>query len=284
MMAIPLYLLFSSRLVAEEWIGLEAQQPAMIGFDLGRNEVEDLSSALFLSLPLGDSAGYYGYYSNTSLSQEDQEFDSLSLATTIWFQLTDLVEGELFYFFEGNEGELEKETLGIGLSLNQGNWNFRVQLDTGELLIFTRDDVSDFLSTMIPDRFDTDIAAFELALGMQVDAWYWQASYRRYDYERDLSGLDRSSFAQFIVSSAALAQSTLLISQDASLLVGRADYSNDYSVLISQNRSAIDRSYDETLMLSWQHWPSRSLGYMLSASMPLPVDSVGLTLGLRWVI
>lgn len=276
--------LSSSRLAAEEWLGLDQELPALVGIDLGRNEEEDSTAAFMLALPLGDSAGYYGYYSNTELSDAAQEFDSLALATTIWFQLSQLVDLELGHFFEGNDGELEKETLGIALGLSQGNWNFRVQLDEGELLIFTRDDVTDFLGGFIPDRFDSDVSGYSLTLGWQADPWYWQASYQRFDYETDLTPLDRSRFAQFIVKSSVLAQSSLLISESTSFLVGHADFDNDYSILMYQDQSAIDQDRAETLALSWQHWANPGFGYLLVASMPVPADSIGLTLGLRWVL
>jgi len=75
--------LSSSRLAAEEWLGLDQELPALVGIDLGRDEEEDSTAAFMLALPLGDSAGYYGYYSNTELSDGGQEFDSLALATTV---------------------------------------------------------------------------------------------------------------------------------------------------------------------------------------------------------
>ncbi len=270
---------------AEEWIGLEDEQPILVGIDLGEDEVEDSSRALLLSLPLGERMGYYGYYGETELSDLDQEFDSLTLVTTLWFQLSQLLDIEVQYFFEGNEGELEKETLGLALALDQGEWNFRVQLEEGETLFFTRAIDSDFFDSFVPDSYATDVSGFGVSLGWQGDPWYWQVNYLRYDYEKDLRALNRSVFARFIVKSSTLAQSSLLISQNASLLLGHADYDNDYSLQISQAQSAIDESYDETLMLSWQHWASQRFGYLLAAATALPLDdSVGLTLGLRWML
>ena len=274
-----------SCLGAEEWIGLEDEQPVLIGIDLGQDELEDSSRALLLSLPLGERMGYYGYYSETELSDLDQEFDSLVLVTTLWFQLSQLVDIEIQYLFEGNEGELEKETLGLALALDQGEWNFRVQLEEGETLLFTRAIDSDFFDSFVPDSYATDVSGFEVSLGWQGDPWYWQLNHLRYDYEKDLSALSRSAFARFIVKSSTLAQSSLLVSQNASLLLGHADFENDYSLQISQAQSAIDESYDETLVFSWQHWASQRFAYLLAAATGLPLDdSVGLTLGLRWVL
>lgn len=274
-----------SCLATDDWIGLDDEQPILIGIDLGENEVEDSSRALLLGLPLGDRMGYYGYYNETELTELDQEFDSLTLVTTIWFELSQLVDIEVQYFFEGNEGELEKETLGLALALDQGEWNFRVQFEEGETLFFTRDVDTDFFDSFVPDSYATDVSGFGVSLGWQGDPWYWQVSYQRYDYEKDLSALSRSAFARFIVRSSTLAQSSLLISQNASLLLGHADFDNDYSLQISQDQSAIDESYDETLMLSWQHWASRRFGYLLAAAAALPLDdSVGITLGLRWIL
>lgn len=280
-----LVLLPASRAADEEWIGLDQRQPILLGIDLGEDEVEDSSLALLLGLPLGERMGYYGYYSETQLSDHDQEFDSLALVSTIWLQLTELVEIELQHFFEGKEGELEKETLGLALALEQEGWQFRLQLDDGETIFFTRSVDSVFFDNFVPDSFSTDVSGYGVSLGWQGQPWYWQAGYQRYDYDDDLSVLNQSRFARFVVKSSTLAHSSLLISQSGSLLLGHADLDNDYSVQIFQDRSAIDESLDETLVLSWQHWASQSFGYLLAAASTLPVDdSFGLTLGLRWTL
>ena len=283
-LALVLTIVSGSGTASDEWLGLEPEQPILIGFDLGQDEVEDLSAAFVLSLPLGNSAGYYGYYGNTELSDDGQEFDSRALATVIWFELSELIELEVQHFFEGNTDELEKETLGLSLAFSRGDWNFRVQLEDGDLIIFTNEDIRDSFDTFVPDRFDSDVSGYTLALGRQVDPWYWQISYQRFDYEEDLTPLSRSLFAQFIFKSSALTQSSLLISRSTSVLLGRADYDNDYSISIYQDKSAIDDSDEESLLLSWQHWANRQLGYLFAASIPVPGDSIGVTLGLRWVL
>ena len=285
LMLVVLLLLPDSRLAAEEWLGLEDNQPVLIGIDLGEDEVEDSSKALLLSLPLGDSMGYYGYYSETQLTDIDQEFDSLLLITSIWAQLSELVELEVQHFFEGNEDELVQETLGLALSLNPGEWQFRIHLEEGDTRFFTRNVDSDFFVTYVPQSFTTVVSSIGVSLGWQGQPWYWQASYQRYDYEDDLSVLSRSVFARFIVKSSTLAHSSLLISKNATLLTGYTDFDNDYSIQITQDQSAIDSSYSETLVLSWQHWASQRFGYLLAAATTLPPDdSIGLTLGLRWML
>jgi hypothetical protein len=284
-----LFLLFvliaATRAAAEEWIGLDERQPVLLGIDLGENEFEDSSQALLLGLPFGESFGFYGYYSETQLSEQDQEFDNQALVSTIWLQLSRLIEIELQHFFEGKKGELEKETLGLALALEQDGWQFQIQIAEGETIFFTRSVDSDFFDNFVPDSFTTDVSAYRVSLGRHGQPWYWQASYQRYDYEDDLSVLGESRFARFVVKSSTLAHSSLLISQNASLLLGHADLDNDYSVQVFQDRSAIDESIDETLVLSWQHWASQRFGYLLAAASPLPVDdSIGLTLGLRWAL
>ena len=282
---VVLSLLPDSRLAAEEWLGLENDQPVLIGIDQGEDEVGDSSRALLLSLPLGDRMGYYGYYSETQLTDLEQEFDNLLLLTSIWVQLSELVEFEIQHLFEGHEDELEQETLGLALSLTRGAWQLRIHLEDGDTQLFTRDVDSDFFATYVPGSFTTDVSAIGLSLGWQSQTWYWQASYQSYDYEKDLSVLSRSLFASIIVKSSTLAHSSLLISQNASLLAGYAALDNDYSIQIAQNQSAIDSSYDETLILSWQHWTSQRFGYLLAAATTLPLDdSIGLTLGLRWML
>ena len=274
-----------SRVEAEDWIGLEQNLPILLGADFGEDEIGDSYRALLLDLPLADSAGFYGYYSETELSDADQSFESLALVSVLWFQLNQLVGIEMQHFFEGNEDELEKETLALALGLDQGRWNFRVQLETGEALLFTRDNDSDFFDQFVPDRFATDVSAIAVSLGWRQETWYWQARYQRIDYEKDVSALDRSRFARFVVKASTLAQSSLLIAQNATLLLGYSNPEDDYSLQLSQNRSAVDQTYEDTLLLSWQRWVSRRFGYTLAAATSLPgEDDIGLTLGLRWLL
>lgn len=269
---------------ADEWMGLDDAPAIDLGLDVAIEDDGDLSGGIGFSLPLGQRAGFAGDYRNSELSDDEETFDSLALASAIWFELTDLVDIEALHFFEGNEGELEKETLGLALGLARGDWQFRVQLEEGELLIFTREDLTDFLATFVPDRFSTDVSGYALMLGWQRGAWYWQASRWRYDYEDDLSGLERSDFAQFIVKTSALAHSSLLVSRIDSLLVGRLDADNDYSLLLSRDRSAIDDSHSDSLTLTWQHWPDPNLGLSVAATIPGESELSGFSLGLQWVL
>ena len=269
---------------AEDWIGLEDVSPVLLGIDIGQDEAGDNSGALLLGVPLGESAGFDGYYGKTSLSQDDQDFDSFALASSIWIQLNHLIEVEIRHFFEGNEGELEKETLGLAMNLQNGAWNFRILLEDGDLMIFTNDDINDFLSNLIPDRLESDVDVYGLALGWQDGSWYWQTSYQMFDYEADLSRLEQSRFIDFLIKPSALVQSSLLIENNTSILIGHSDLDDDYAVWFSKDRSAVDEETIDYLILSWQHWQSSEFGYLLSAAMPLPADELGISLGLRWAL
>jgi hypothetical protein len=276
-------LLAGEILAAEDWIGFEEVPPLQAGFDLAVEDGGDLNGGFNLQLALGDSAGIYGDYRVSELSDEEEEFESLALATALWFQLSELVDLEVSYFFEGNVDELEKETLGLALGFNRGNWNFQLQLEDGELHLFTRGEPGDIVSSVIPEQINSDLDGYGLRLGWQQQSWYWQVSHRRLDYERDLSLLDTSAFVQFIVKSGVLAQSSLLISKYTTFVVGHADFENDYSLLLAQEQSAIDDIYSDSLMVSWRHWTSPNLGYLIAASFP-EFEDAGLTLGLQWVM
>ncbi len=276
-------LLGAADAAAEEWIGLDERAPIIVGFDVGEDEAGDSNRALTLDLPLDQRAGVYGYYGETVYSDFDEEFESLALMTTVWFEVSTLINIELQHFFEGNEDELEKESFGLALHIDRGEWNFRVQLDEGEVVFFTRSDLGQLLDRVIPDDFDSDLSAFSLSLGRNLEQWYWQAHYQDYDYDRDLSVLANSRFALLIAKPSTLAHSSFLIDESVSLVVGGGDYDRDLSLQLTQERSALDDVYDEYVVLAWQHWPSDGFGYLLAASTPLPLDNdVGLTLGLRW--
>ena len=276
-------LLAGEKLAAEDWIGFEEVPPLQAGFDLAVEDGGDLNGGFNLQLALGDSAGIYGDYRVSELSDEEEEFERLALATALWFQLSELVDLEVSYFFEGNMDELEKETLGLALGFNRGNWNFQLQLEDGELHLFTRGELGDIVSRVIPEQINSDLDSYGLRLGWQQQSWYWQASHQRFDYESDLSPLDTNAFVQFIVKSGVLVQSSLLISKYTTFVVGHADFENDYSLLLAQEQSAIDDIYSDILMVSWRHWTSPNLGYLIAASFPESGDA-GLTLGLQWVM
>ena len=270
--------------VAEEWLGLDAVDPGYLGVELSIEDSGDLGAAAGFALPLGPASGFQGDYSVSEFSDGEDEFDNLLLASRVWLELTSMLDLELMHFFEGNDDELEKETLGVGFNLRRGDWYFRVHYEDGDLLIFTRDDVFDFLPNRLPDRFETDVSVYGLRIGWQDLEWYWEAARQRYDYSDDLDALGTSAFAQFIVKSSALAHSSLLVSEYRSLLVGRSDPDNDYAILLWRDHSAIDESRGATMTLSWQHWAGENLGYLLAISVPGDDEVVGLTLGLRWVI
>lgn len=276
-------LLVSGRLAAEEWIGLDDRPALFVGADIAVEDTGDFNGGVNLGLALGDSAEVYAVYHSYELSDEDEEFRGLSLATALWFDLTALVDVEVSYFFEGDIDEIEKETLGLALGLNRGDWSFRVEFANGDLQLFTREVTGDVLNNLVPERIDSDLTGYGLVLGWQQQAWYWQLTHQRYDYEEDLSPLANSRFAQFIVKSSQLAQNSLLISKYTAFLFGYADFENDYALLLAQDQSAIDEVYTNSLTMSWQHWTSRHLGYLVAASFSESEDA-GLTLGLRWVM
>lgn len=278
-----LLLLSSVPVLAEEWMGLDESTPVLIALDLGRDEIGNDTRGLGLLLPLGETNGLQASYSTTDLDDGEQSFDNRRLVTQVWVELKSMIELDLQYFFEGNTDELELETLGIGLSLRQGDWRFRVHLEQGELLIFTRDEINDFL-TRIPERIDGDVDVFGVEVGSSATYWYWQGAWRRYDYERDLTRLDTSNFAQFVVEASALAHSSLLISEALSLLVGRADLDDDYTLYYSRERSALDERYYDSLAFGWEHWATPEFGFQLGANYGLESAEAGFSLGLRWVL
>jgi len=276
-------LLLGDRLAAEDWIGLDETSALELGADLAVEDTGEYRAGVTFDQELGTGAGINGDYRFFELSGDEEEFESLALATALWIELSELVDVEVSYFFEGNIDELEKETLGLALGFNRGDWNFQVQVEDGEMRLFTRSDLSNQLSRIIPDRIDSDVVGYGFLLGWQHEGWYWQASYQRFDYDRDLSVLDRSDFARFIVKPSALAQSSLLISRYSALVIGYAAPLDDYSLMLAQDQSAIDNVYNDILVVNWQHWISRNLGYLLAVSFP-ESEEAGLSLGLRWVM
>ena len=264
-------------------MGLEDSRPVLLALDAGRDEVGNDNQAFGLLAPLGESSWAQFAYSTTQLDDGVQRFDNRTLATQIWFELNAMVEIDLQHFFEGNTDELEQQTLGLGISLRRGDWRIRVHLEQGELLIFTRDEINDVLGG-IPEKIETDVDVLGLSIGSGSDAWYWQAAYRSFDYERDLGRIERSDFAQFVVKASALAHSSLLISEEVSLLLGHADFDDDYSLSYARERSVLDERYYDSLAFGWERWTSEDFGFLLGANYGAEAEDLGLSLGLRWVL
>ncbi len=278
-----LLLLPASAFATDEWMGLDDSAPILLALDLGRDEAGNDTQALGLLAPLTEVAGLQFAYGNTQLDDGEQQFDNRTLVSQIWYELNTLLEVDLQHFFEGNRDELELETLGLGLSLRRGNWRIRVHLERGELLIFTRDEVNDVLGR-IPERIESDVDVLGLSLGSGAGPWYWQAGYRQFDYEIDLGRLERSDFAQFVVKASALAHSSLLISEEMTLLLGHADFDDDYSLYYARERSALDERYYDSLSFAWERWTRDDFGFLLGADYGAESEDLGLSLGLRWVL
>lgn len=277
-------LLAGGVLQAEEWLGLNDNPQLLLLADISVADNGDLSGGINADAPIGAKAGFRVDYRHYELSDDVESFDSLDLATALWIELSELVDVEVGYFFEGNEEELEKETLGLALDFNRGNWNLRLQFEEGELLVFTRDGLGVVRDRLIPERLESDLSSNGVILDWQGDAWYWQLSHSRYDYEASLSNLGNNALTQFIVKSAALAQSSLLVSKRTSVVVGHADYFNDYAIQMSRDQSAIDDLHSNSLVMNWQHWLSSNIALNMAAIFPGESEFVGASLGLRWVM
>ena len=270
---------------AEDWIGLDQAPPLMLGADAGQDSNGDPMLSLLIDAPLAERAGFAGYYSTTEISDGEQRFDSHAFVSSIWLQVNALLDIELTHFFDGNSGELEREALGLTLGLDFGEWRLGIEFSDGETQIFTRDIGFERIDSRVPDFIDSDVDGLGVTFASQGLGTYWRLAYQTFDYQRDLSPLTDSPLLQQVVSSAALAQSGLLVAEQASLQLGHADLDDDFSLVVASDRSAIDDERAEALGLSWLRWGEGNLGYRLSASMPLPIeDDIGWSLGLRWIL
>ena len=278
-----LVLMTGNCLASDDWIGLDEEPGLVLGADIAVDDQGDLTAGLNLELPIGASAGFDGSYRVSELSDDEGDLQHKALLGALWFQLSERVDIELNYFFEGDFDEIEKETLGVALGFTHGNWRFQLQTEEGELHLFTRSDLNDLINREIPDRFASDVDGYSLSIIWQQQNWYWQAIHQRFDYERDLSGLGRSSIVQFVIRPDALAQSSLLISEYSAVLIGFTNTANDYSLQLAQDQSAIDDIYTDTLMISWQHWSSTYFAYLLETSFVEP-DDARLVVGIRWLM
>ena len=231
----------------DDWIGLDDGPPILLGVDAGQDGNGDALTSLLIDAPFDDRSGFAGYYSSTEIRAGEQRFDSHGLVSSIWLQVNHLLDIELSHFFDGNSDELEREALGLAFDLKLGEWRLGIDLQSGETRIFTRDVGVEPIDNRVPEFIESDLDGQGIAIGWRGIEWYWRLGFQQTDYARDLGGLASSRLLQQIVSASALAQSGLLVSERATLILAHIGLADELSLTLASDRSAIDDSEADTL-------------------------------------
>lgn len=270
-----------STVLAEKWIGLDDEPLTIVGFQFSEEEQGNRSKLVYLSLPVASGNSLDVNYSQTTLVDDDIDFDSDSLYAGINVDIDDVYAISLNYQFQGQRDELEIDRYGFQLILNPFPFSAQLGYSFGEVRLFTQQDL--FPDADIPEQVQSDMDVLEVQVGWWFDNLEFNVSYRNYDYQRRVSALDSRPIFQLLVKPGVLAQAGLLLAEqtDLSLL-----YPIDQRSLAwhwSSSRSEVDDSRVHSLQMDWTEYLTEQTGLLISVGGSDDINWY-LGLGLEWIL
>ena len=274
-----LSLLTTSTVLAEEWIGLDDEPPMIIGFQYSEEEQGDRGRLFYLSLPVASTNSLDINYSQTTLIDDDIDFDSDSLYAGLNVEIDEVFAISLNYQFQGQRDELEIDRYGFQLVLNPYPFSAQLGYSFGEVLLFTQQDL--FPGADIPEKVQSDMDVLEVQVGWWFDSLGFNVSYRNYDYQKQVSALGSRPLFQLLVKPGVLAQAGLLLAEQTDLSM---QYPLDQRSLAwhwSSSRSEIDDSRVRSLQMDWIEYLTEQTGLLISVGRS-DDSNWYLGLGLEW--
>ena len=274
-----LSLLTTSTALAEEWIGLNDEPPMIIGFQYSEEEQGNRSKLVYLSLPVASTNSLDVNYSQTTLIDEDNRFDSDSLYAGINVEIDEVFAISLNYQFQGQRNELEIDRFGFQLIVNPFPFSAQLGYSFGEVLIFTQQDI--FPNANIPENIQSDMDVLEVQVGWLFDRFGFNVSHRNYDYQKKLSALGSRPLFQLLVKPGVLVQAGLLLAEQTDLSLQYPLEQRSLAWHWSSSRSEIDDSRVHSLQMDWIEYLTEQTGLLISVGRSDDFNWF-LGLGLEW--
>ena len=274
-----LSLLTTSTALAEEWIGLDDEPPMIIGFQYSEEEQGNRSKLVYLSLPVASTNSLDVNYSQTTLIDEDNRFDSDSLYAGINVEIDEVFAISLNYQFQGQRNELEIDRFGFQLIVNPFPFSAQLGYSFGEVLIFTQQDI--FPNANIPENIQSDMDVLEVQVGWLFDRFGFNVSHRNYDYQKKLSALGSRPLFQLLVKPGVLVQAGLLLAEQTDLSLQYPLEQRSLAWHWSSSRSEIDDSRVHSLQMDWIEYLTEQTGLLISVGRSDDFNWF-LGLGLEW--
>jgi len=183
----------------------------------------------------------------------------------------------LSQYFWGKTSKLEKNDRQLTLSYFNEGFNSRVSYETGDVELF-------FNEIFKAESASVDHSASELSLGYSWAEFYWQLSYKKHHYNKDLSFLERSLLLQIYFDPVGIQQASALAETESSILGGFQRQTISYEAYLSRIKSAVSRETDTYVSLRLVKAINDQL--QLSFNLDLPIQNTplsgGLSLGYMW--
>lgn len=265
----------------EDWIGLESQSSWLAGVRMTQDESEDQTYSVYLSLTTRSNIMLDLQASDSTLVDEDERFDSDSFYGQLNLPLDINSQLGFSYQFQGQQQELEIEQFGIQLGFDPYPFFGSLEYSDGDLYIYTRSEIPTILN--VPDSVRSSMRSQSIQLGWWFDSFSLSLFYQDFNYEENISALADRPLLQLLVKPAALAQTGLLVSNQASLSLALPLPQRALSLHHFLTRSAIDNSETLSLQLDWLETLGRHSSLFLSLSHSDEADNNwSIAVGLEW--
>ncbi len=266
----------------EDRIDTPRQEPTSLNASFSRDQQQNLTLSLGLSLPLGDAAGLSLFLDRSRLQGDGEVFDSNDIGGELRLRIDERLQLLGGYRYQGQSGDLEISRWSLGARLGDDDLSLRIDYAHGPVTVYARDDLP--LHWSIASRRDIASERWSLQLDGGGSDWAWLAAWSEYDYEIDLGRISSSALLQLIVAPGALAQADLLPERQWRLglqgLIGK----NLLGLQWAQTRNAVDGERCDNLALDLYHPLNQDLtlqigiGHLLDSDQPW-----SLTIGLEWI-
>ncbi len=266
---------------AEDWMGLDDEVPVLLGARYTVDGADNDTTDFFLSAPLNDQIILDLEYQRSHLSDGRETFSSDTIFGQLGFQLTETVDLQLAYQFQGQPEELEVTQFQLQLDYQPYPAFASFSYSQGDVTIFTLEELVGIFE--IESSYHSDMRVTGFSIGWWFEDFSLSTSYLDYDYERNISALGSSPLLQLLVKPGVLAQSGLFIDKQMVISLDVLLQQRELIGHLISNYSEIDRQRTRALQLDWIE--------PLSASTNLSVsiyrsddrsDNWSLTLGLQW--
>ncbi len=264
---------------AEDWIGLEDDPVTQLGYNYSFSQDDSDSHQFSLYHELDSSTDLNLQYSRNNTATDTQDFDYQDVMGQLGWQAAENIRLGISYQYQGKKQELEISNLGFLGSYTQFPFTFAAEYRQGSLSIFTQRNIS---AAHVPDQIDSDMSSQHFTINWFYQDYAFYINYQRFNYQKDISALDKQPILQAVVKPGALANSGLLVDTSSSIAVTLYQQQRELSWLLATTRYATDNSQTASLQFDWRQIMS-NLNIIYSAGITdASQDNLSFGIGLEW--
>jgi len=266
----------------EDWIDAPLREPTSLYASFTRDQQQNQTLSLGLSLPLGDATGLSLFLDRSRLQGADEDFDSSDIGGELSLRIDERLQLFGGYRYQGQSGDLEIGRWNLGARFGGETLSLRIDFADGPVTVYARDDLPP--NWRVASSRDIDSERWSLQLDGGGNDWAWFAAWSDFDYASDLSRIGSSALLQLILSPGALEQADLLPERQLRLGLQWLAGEDSLGLQWAQSRNAVDGERSDSLALDLSHPLDERLSLQLGIGHVLDSDQPwSLSAGLEWI-